>query len=190
MGAEGKPPLGFHPAAAGADAVDRRFEVVVTDVTGRNSAQHVERLHVSFHEGLLGPRSVNAVDGLAGIRQPQREQVALDDLARQADPHIGEVHLRFLAGQMHLRDHARQVPTAAGSRTVALGAGFFLGGGTAEVSACRTVRRCTPYFSASARCDISGSRRLSRRIAANSSVRDNPIPASRQDRDQVTRPPT
>jgi len=44
----------------------------------------------------------------------------------------------------------------AGSRTVVLGAGFFLGGGTAEVSACRTVRRCTPYFSAIARYDISG----------------------------------
>lgn len=38
--------------------------------------------------------------------------MALDDLARQADPDVGEIDLGFLAGQVDLRDHARQVPAA------------------------------------------------------------------------------
>lgn len=38
--------------------------------------------------------------------------MALDGLACQADPDIGEVDLGFLAGQMNLRNHPRQVPAA------------------------------------------------------------------------------
>lgn len=62
-----------------------------------------------FHKGFLGLRGIDAMDGLARVGQPQREQVASDGLARQPDPDIGEVDLGLLAGQMDLRDHARQV---------------------------------------------------------------------------------
>ena len=48
------------------------------------------------------------------------------------------------------------------------------GGGTAQASACRTVRRCTPCFSASSRID--NPVRRSRLICSNSSTLDRAIP--------------
>ena len=50
------------------------------------------------------------------------------------------------------------------------------GGGTALASACRTVRRCTRYLSASSRIE-QPSTRASRLIAANNSTLDPNPPA-------------
>ena len=66
--------------------------------------------------------------------------------------------------------------------------GLLRGGGTGEAIASRTVRRCTEYFSASARTDI-WLRCQSNRIAAYSSTLDPiPTPATSSGRTSTDRP--
>ena len=85
---------------------------------------------------------------------------------------------------MHSDDERELGPEPA-IASVSFGAtrtGALRSGGTAFASACRTVRRCTPYFSDSARTD-NCSTRSSRRIASNNSTLDlatSALPERRQ----------
>ena len=97
---------------------------------------------------------------------------------------------RRSAGRCAAACAARPGPLAASRRSPATGSstsvrrgGALRGGGTGEAIASRTVRRCTQYFSASARTDI-WLRCQSNRIAAYSSTLD-PIPAPSDDQHDV-----
>jgi hypothetical protein len=60
------PAFGFHPAAREAQHLgDGGSKVVVADLPGRHSAQHVESVDVALEERLLPCRGERAVDGLA-----------------------------------------------------------------------------------------------------------------------------
>jgi hypothetical protein len=54
VGAEGGPTFGFHPATGEAKHLgDCGSKVVVADLPGRHSAQHVESVHVALEERFL-----------------------------------------------------------------------------------------------------------------------------------------
>ncbi|MFI9339601.1 hypothetical protein [Streptomyces althioticus] len=74
-------------------AGDRGAEVVVTDLAGRDAAQHAESVDVAFEERLLAAGGEDAVHGLVRIRQAHREHEAGDQLTGQAYLHVAEVHL-------------------------------------------------------------------------------------------------
>src|SRR5664280_2476125 len=87
----------------------------------------------------------------------------------------------------HAVRSARSIASISGFAASSFGdrrTGVLRAGGTAEASAARTVRRCTPRRSARARTE-SSSRRASRRIASNNSTRDPNLgpPASVVDHD-------
>ena len=97
-----RPALPQHPGHG-------RGQVVVPDLPGRDAAQDGERVHVAFQEGLLPAGRRHQVHGLAGIRHPEREQVALDQHPGQPHPQLPEVDLGLHARRVMLRDeHLRR----------------------------------------------------------------------------------
>lgn len=105
VGAERDPPIGLRALPGEPQHLrDRRFEVVVADFAARHPAQHGQRVDVALEERLLAAGGEHFVDGLAGIRQPEGEQIAAGGHPRQHDVHVPEVNLRLGAGQMSLRD--------------------------------------------------------------------------------------
>ena len=90
---------------------------------------------------------------------------------------------RCLGGASRSARNMASIAGWNGSNTRAARTGVFRGGGVAEVNACRTVRRCTRYFSANSRIDRSSTRR-SRRTAANNSTLDS-TPAPLDDHHKV-----
>jgi hypothetical protein len=68
--AERHPPLGLDTAATEADPIDRRLEVVVADVAGRDTAQRAEGLDVALQERLLGLGLEHPVHRLARVGHP------------------------------------------------------------------------------------------------------------------------
>ena len=97
-----RPALAQHPGHRGS-------QVVVPDLPGRDAAQHGERVHVAFQEGLLPAGRRHQVHRLAGIRHPEREQVALDQHPGQPHPQLPEIDLSLQARRVMLRDeHLRR----------------------------------------------------------------------------------
>ena len=92
-----RPALPQHPGHG-------RGQVVVADLPRRDAAQDRERVHVAFQEGFLPAGRRHQVDRLAGIRHPEREQVALDQDPGQPHPQLPEVDLRLQARRVMLRD--------------------------------------------------------------------------------------
>ena len=76
---------------------------------------------------------------------------------------------RCLRGAARSSRSISSIHPATASRTGAARSGTLRSGGTGDAIACRTVRRCTSYFRASARTGIRY-RCQSKRIAANSST--------------------
>ncbi|STD12644.1 Uncharacterised protein [Dermatophilus congolensis] len=107
VGAEQHPAfvLVAQPVPAVDDLHHGRGEVVVADVTGRDTTQGVEGLDVSLEEGLLPARRVDAVNGLARVRQAVDEHVALGLDAVQDHVDLAEVDLGLRAGGVVLRHH-------------------------------------------------------------------------------------
>jgi hypothetical protein len=56
------------------------------------------RVNVAVEESLLPAGGCDPVDGLAGVGEPEREQVALGALTGQVDPGFAEVDLRVHPG--------------------------------------------------------------------------------------------
>jgi hypothetical protein len=101
-----------------------------------------------------------SVAGGAGFDDGTGEGEPVDD--RRAKPGVGEG-----LGPAGIASIAALNPSNRGEDLV----GVRRGGGSADVNACRTVRRCTRCLTASSRID-SSSTRASRRIAANNSTLD------------------
>ncbi len=59
---------------------------------------------LAFKEGFLSSRSTDAVDGLAGVRQPQAEHGAGRQLATKSDYNFAESAFGLTPGQVGLRD--------------------------------------------------------------------------------------
>ena len=87
---------------------DGGLQVVVADLAARDPAQGPQCVDVAFEEGFLATGGEHAVDGLARVRQPEGEEVAGHQLAAQAHRHVTEVDLRFMTGQVCLRDECFQ----------------------------------------------------------------------------------
>ncbi len=103
VGAESRPACGLHPGTGEPQNLsDGGLEVVVADLAEWHPSQHAEGVDVSLEERFLAAGGEHAVHGLARIRQPQREQHALDHLVGQSDGHLPEVDLGLGAGPVRL----------------------------------------------------------------------------------------
>lgn len=110
--AEQHPPVRLDPGPAGQHPGDGGFQIVVADVDGRDPAQLLERVAVAVQERFLRGRRIGAVDRLARVGQPKREQKHLGLHPGPHDPQISEVDLRLRTGRVVLRDeHLGQLPT-------------------------------------------------------------------------------
>lgn len=78
---------------------------------------------MAFAEGFPAAGGEHAVDGLARVRQPEGEEIAGHQLAGQAHGHVTEVDLRFLTGQVSLRDERFQWRLAGLDQDLGLPAG-------------------------------------------------------------------
>ncbi|MDH6493702.1 hypothetical protein M2157_009789 [Streptomyces sp. SAI-127] len=110
---ESDPPLRFRALPGEAqDLGDRRFQIVVAHLAAGHPAQHGQRVDMAFEERLLAAGSRHPVHRLAGVRQPQREQIAASGHPRQHDVDITEVDLRLVPRHMGLRDEHLLRPAA------------------------------------------------------------------------------
>lgn len=89
----------------------------------RDPAQRPQRVDVAFEEGFLAAGGEHAVDGLARIRQTEREQVAGHQLAGQPHRHVTEVHFGLMTGLVGLRDERFQGRPAGLNQDLGLPAG-------------------------------------------------------------------
>jgi hypothetical protein len=123
--------------------------------------------------------------------------VPLGGLQRSARPdkHSRWILLPYTTYVIAYDDLAYLIDTVRSSRSIASingltgssrGAGKvrFRGGGVAPASACRTVRRCTSYFSDNALIDRP-QRSASRRIVSNNSTRDSTPPPPRLEKHRM-----
>jgi hypothetical protein len=117
--AEQDPPVVLVAGPAGTldDLGDRGGQVVVLDVPGRDAADRLERFDVALQERFLRLGRVDPVDGLAGMREPQHEHVALGPHPADHDPDLAEVDLGLLAGGVLLGDE-RLRPGRPPSRSI------------------------------------------------------------------------
>jgi hypothetical protein len=74
--------------------------------------QDLENFDAAFQESFLRLSWVNSMNGLAGVRQPEDQHVALRLHPVQRDPDFTEVHLGLSARGMFLRE--KNLHAAAG----------------------------------------------------------------------------
>lgn len=99
------PSFVLHPGASESEHLaDCGSQIVVTDLAGRDPAQHAEGMQVAFEKRLLPAGGEHPVDRLAGVRHPEREQKTAGPLDPQQHIHVAEVDLGLDPGPVRRRD--------------------------------------------------------------------------------------
>ena len=102
VGAEGDEAIRFSPVTAFQHLHDGGLQVVVADHAVGDPTEMLEGPHVPVEEGLLRLAQVDAVEALAGRRQPHDEHPPDDENSAQVKAHPPEVDLGLLADRVML----------------------------------------------------------------------------------------
>jgi hypothetical protein len=160
---------------------ERRFEQVVR--AQRNLHDRLAPVDLRLDTGLVHLRHEHLVDRLAQLA-PADAHIAAHLPLRNLDTMLVDEplpdpprNMPLLTRRLPINDHHPSISSRYGpSFGAGRPTGCLRGGGNGEASACRTVRRCTPWRRAKSRID-SPSRSRSLRICSNCSTLD-PIPSA------------
>lgn len=106
MRMEQHPPRVLHPGSGLPvnHFLHRTGQVVVADVTGRDTADLVECRDMTFKERFLPLRRVHPVHSFPRMREAEGEHVAFGFHPGQYHPHFTEIDFRLGSGSVFLRD--------------------------------------------------------------------------------------
>ena len=76
----------------------RAGQIVITDMMGRDTTDHVERFDMPFQERFLPRGRIHTMNCPLGIGEPEHKHLTAGFLPAQHHPHLTEIDLGFLTG--------------------------------------------------------------------------------------------